>query len=57
MIKKIKPNIIVKGEDYKNKRVSGLKFIKKFNGYLRIIKFYKNYSTSKIIKKRKLHVK
>ena len=57
MIKKIKPNIIVKGEDYKNKRVSGLNFIKKFNGRLRLIKIYKNYSTSKIIKKRKLYVK
>ena len=57
MIKKIKPNIIVKGEDYKNKRVSGLNFIKKFNGRLRLIKIYKNYSTTKIIKKRKLYVK
>ena len=57
MIKKIKPNIIVKGEDYKNKRVSGLNFIKKFNGRLRLIKIYKNYSTSKIIKRRKLYVK
>ena len=57
MIKKIKPNIIVKGEDYKNKRVSGLNFIKKFNGLLRLIKIYKNYSTTKIIKKRKLYVK
>ena len=45
-------DIIVKGEDYKNKRVSGVKFIKKYGGRLKLIKLYKNYSTSEIIKKK-----
>ena len=51
LIKMIKPDYIFKGADYKNKKVSGHNYIKKYGGKLILIKILKNYSTTKIIKK------
>lgn len=51
LIKKIKPDYIFKGSDYKNKKISGHNFIKTYGGKLIIIKILNNYSTTKIIKK------
>lgn len=50
-IKKIMPNIIFKGGDYKIKDVVGNLLVKKNKGKVQIIKRYKNYSTSNIINK------
>jgi bifunctional ADP-heptose synthase (sugar kinase/adenylyltransferase) len=50
-IKLIKPDIIIKGSDYKNKAISGQNFIKKYGGKVEYVDFYKNYSTTNIIKK------
>jgi D-beta-D-heptose 7-phosphate kinase/D-beta-D-heptose 1-phosphate adenosyltransferase len=47
LIKAIKPNILVKGGDYKNKNVVG----KDIADELKIVKFHKNQSTTKIITK------
>ena len=49
LIKKIKPNYIFKGSDYKNKKISGKNYIKKYGGKVILIKILKNYSTTKII--------
>jgi len=51
LIKKIKPNIIVKGNDYKKKDVVGYHEIKKWNGEVIIFKKKNKNSTSKILKK------
>lgn len=51
LIKKIKPNIIVKGNDYKIKNVVGYNEIKKWNGKVVIFKKRNKNSTSKILKK------
>jgi D-beta-D-heptose 7-phosphate kinase / D-beta-D-heptose 1-phosphate adenosyltransferase len=47
LIKGIKPNILVKGGDYKNKNVVGEDIVEK----LQIVKFHKNQSTTKLITK------
>jgi len=51
LIKKIKPDILVKGGDWKEKDVAGAGFVKKNNGIVKIIKFKKGYSTTGIINK------
>ena len=50
LIKLIKPNIIMKGEDYKNKNISGANYIKKYGGKVKLDKLYGSYSTTKKIK-------
>ncbi len=49
IIKDIKPDYIFKGSDYKNKRISGQNYIKKYGGKTILIKILKNYSTTNII--------
>lgn len=51
LIKKIKPNVLTKGYEYKNKFIAGKKFILEKEGKVSLIKKYKNYSTSKLLKK------
>ena len=52
LIRKIRPDIIVKGGDYKKKQVVGGKFSK-----VMLFPFKKNFSTSKILNKLKLNTK
>jgi D-beta-D-heptose 7-phosphate kinase/D-beta-D-heptose 1-phosphate adenosyltransferase len=47
----IKPNIIVKGGDYKKEDVVGHDIVSKYSGKIEILPFEKGFSTSKIIKK------
>lgn len=51
LIKKIIPNILVKGGDYKKNEIIGSDFVLKNGGTLKIIKYNKGFSTTKIIKK------
>lgn len=51
LIKKIKPEILVKGDDYKINDVVGGKFIKKNGGKIKLVKLLKNYSSTNIINK------
>ena len=51
IIKKIKPNVIFKGDDYTLKEVIGYKEIKKWGGEVELIKCVKGKSTSNIIRK------
>jgi rfaE bifunctional protein nucleotidyltransferase chain/domain len=50
IIKKIKPDFIFKGSDYIKKNIIGYNFIKKYGGKVKIIKLFKNYSTTNLIK-------
>lgn len=51
LIKKIKPDIIFKGGDYKKENVVGYNFQKERNKSVKIISFTDNVSTTKIINK------
>ncbi len=51
-IKKILPDIIFKGSDYKMKDVVGYSLMKKYKGKVHIINRYKNYSTTNLINNR-----
>lgn len=54
LIKILKPDIIFKGSDYKNKKIVGEQIIKKYNGKIILIPLLKGYSTTKKIKQMKL---
>ena len=51
LIKKIKPDFLVKGSDYKKDDVVGAQFIEKYGGKVKIIKRIKKISTSILNKK------
>tara|TARA_B110000971_G_scaffold221948_1_gene271795 strand:- start:5699 stop:7084 length:1386 start_codon:yes stop_codon:yes gene_type:complete len=53
LIAKIKPDILTKGEEYKNKLIVGKKTMLENNGKIVLIKKYKNYSTSNLLNKKK----
>lgn len=50
LIKKIKPHILVKGADWKGRVVVGEEFVKTYGGKVKLVKYLKKYSTTKIIK-------
>tara|TARA_X000000950_G_scaffold67378_1_gene83200 strand:+ start:473 stop:1909 length:1437 start_codon:yes stop_codon:yes gene_type:complete len=56
LIKKIKPNIIFKGKDYKKKDVVGFYESKKWHGRVILIDFIENKSTTNIIERIKTSV-
>ncbi|NQU19138.1 D-glycero-beta-D-manno-heptose 1-phosphate adenylyltransferase [bacterium] len=51
LIKKICPNVLVKGADWKNKEIVGADFVKSRGGKVTTIRFKKGYSTTNIIRK------
>jgi len=51
LIKAIKPDVLVKGEDYKIKDIVGHKEIKSWGGEVKTIPLVPGLSTTKIIKK------
>ena len=56
LIKKIKPNIIFKGKDYKKKDVVGFNESKKWQGRVILIDFVENKSTTNLIERIKISV-
>ena len=50
-IKKLKPDIITKGGDYKKEQVIGKNFVESYGGKVKIISLEKNRSTSNILDK------
>ena len=51
LIRKIKPDILIKGGDYKSNEIVGSDFVRKNKGKVKIIPFVKGCSTTNIIKK------
>ena len=51
IIKKIRPDVLVKGGDYKKNQIIGAEFVEKSGGTVKIFKFVKNYSTTNLIDK------
>ena len=56
LIKKIKPNVIFKGKDYKKKDVVGFYESKKWQGKVILIDFVENKSTTNLIERIKISV-
>lgn len=51
LIENIKPDILVKGADYKKEDVVGAKFVEENGGKVELVKFLEGYSTTNIIRK------
>lgn len=51
LYKLLKPNVITKGKDYNKKNISGLDYVLRNGGKLKLIPLKKNQSTTKIINK------
>ena len=49
-IKQIRPNVLFKGSEYKNKKISGKSFLRSYGGKIILLKKIKNISTSKILR-------
>ncbi len=54
LIKMIKPHLLIKGGDYKNKILAGEKFVKKNLGKVKLIPLLKDFSSTNIINKIKI---
>jgi rfaE bifunctional protein nucleotidyltransferase chain/domain len=51
LIKSVRPDILVKGADYKISEIVGAEFVKSYGGMVRRIKLAKERSTTNLIKK------
>ena len=51
LVRKIKPDIIVKGSDWKGKEIAGVDFIKSYGGALRLVRLVAGHSTTSVLKK------
>ena len=51
LIKKVKPDVLVKGGDWKEENVVGGAFVKSYGGEVKIIPYKSGFSTSEIIAK------
>ncbi len=51
LIKAIKPDMLIKGADWKNKTVAGCDFVQKYGGKCEFIELLNNRSTTNIIEK------
>ncbi|PJA27070.1 MAG: D-glycero-beta-D-manno-heptose 1-phosphate adenylyltransferase, partial [candidate division Zixibacteria bacterium CG_4_9_14_3_um_filter_46_8] len=51
IIRKIKPDILVKGADYKFNEIVGAEFVKSYGGKVKRIKLTPNMSTTNVIQK------
>jgi len=51
LIKKIRPNILVKGGDYKKEDIVGYKFLKSYGGQTKTVSYLKGHSTTNLINK------
>ncbi|MDR0970964.1 MAG: D-glycero-beta-D-manno-heptose 1-phosphate adenylyltransferase [Bacteroidales bacterium] len=51
LIKEIKPDILVKGADYKKEDIVGYDILSSYGGEVKTLKFLEGYSTTNIIKK------
>ena len=51
LIKKIKPDLLIKGSDYKEHQVIGADFVKSYGGKIKLVELAKNKSTTNLINK------
>jgi len=53
LIKKIKPDVLIKGGDWQKEDIVGSEFVQAYGGKVKRVKLKKGYSTSSIIEKMK----
>ena len=51
LIRAVKPNVLIKGADWKNKTAVGSDFVKSYGGKVEFIKYFSNFSTTHIIER------
>lgn len=51
LIKAIKPDILIKGGDWKSNKVVGKNIVERYGGKVKIINYLKGYSTTNLLKK------
>ena len=51
VIKALKPDVLVKGADWKGKRVVGEDIVRAHAGHIKLVKYVKGFSTTQIIEK------
>ncbi|MCH9843725.1 MAG: bifunctional D-glycero-beta-D-manno-heptose-7-phosphate kinase/D-glycero-beta-D-manno-heptose 1-phosphate adenylyltransferase HldE [Gammaproteobacteria bacterium] len=51
LLKKIKPDVLVKGGDYSPKEVVGYEIVESYGGEVHVLDYFDNCSTTKIVKK------
>ena len=51
LVRKLKPDIMVKGGDWKGRQVAGADFVRSCGGRLALVPFVKGYSTTSLVKK------
>lgn len=49
LIKKLKPDILVKGADWNKDKIAGKAFVESYGGKVVTVRFLKGYSTSKMV--------
>ena len=53
ILKKIKPDIVIQGNDYSLKDIVGYDYIKKYGGQVKLFKNFDDLSTTAILNKKK----
>jgi D-beta-D-heptose 7-phosphate kinase/D-beta-D-heptose 1-phosphate adenosyltransferase len=51
LLKKIKPDVLVKGGDYSPKEVVGYEIVESYGGEVQVLDYFDNCSTTRIVKK------
>jgi D-beta-D-heptose 7-phosphate kinase/D-beta-D-heptose 1-phosphate adenosyltransferase len=51
LLKKIKPDILVKGGDYSPNEVVGYEIVESYGGEVQVLDYFDNCSTTRIVKK------
>lgn len=50
LIKELRPDVLVKGADWKKEDIVGRKTVESYGGKVRVVRYLKGYSTSKLLK-------
>jgi D-beta-D-heptose 7-phosphate kinase/D-beta-D-heptose 1-phosphate adenosyltransferase len=51
LLRRVKPDVLVKGGDYREDQVVGSQIVKAYNGSVKVLSFYDNCSTTSIVNK------
>ena len=51
LIRKLRPDVLVKGADWKGSAIAGAEFVRSYGGKVRLIPFVKGFSTTGLLKK------
>ncbi len=49
LIEALRPDVLIKGADWKNKKIAGADFVRSYGGKVEFIRYVKNFSTTRMI--------